>query len=187
MRCRACLRACRQVAEAAGSEPLRRRVFFGLKPDAPEAIIKATRRAVRAGGGRPVKPENLHLTLAFLGALAPAEVAAAAAVPPVSVGPFELELDRLGFFARSRVLWLAPSVPPAELLELERGLWAGLEAVGFTRERGLFRPHVTLARKGAAVAEPIKPVQWRAHKLCLFESLPIERGVRYARLDVWPL
>ena len=176
------------VAEASAPRVQRRRVFFALAPDAGtrSAIVKATRKAVRACRGRPVKPDNLHLTLAVLGALAPAELDAAMAAPPVAAEPLELTLDRLGHFARARVLWLAPSEPPAGLLALERGLWHALGQRGFDRAPGLYHPHVTLARKAGPAAETIRPVSWHVSALSLFESVPVEGGVRYAALKTWP-
>lgn len=150
-------------------------------------MVKTTRKAVRASGGRPTKVDNLHMTLAFLGGLEAALLAEALAVPPIPVGAFELELDRLGYFARSRVLWLAPSQPPPALLELEQRLWQGLTQRGFERAPGLFRPHVTLARKAATAAAGIRPVLWPVDALSLLESIPVERGVRYARLASWSL
>src|SRR5579883_616458 len=48
-----------------------RRLFFALWPDEAmrEAMVQAIREPVRASGGRPVHAGNLHVTLAFLGAV----------------------------------------------------------------------------------------------------------------------
>src|SRR5690606_40404955 len=83
--------------------PARRRVFFALWPDDATrgAIERACRQAVRRSGGRPTAKRNLHLTVAFLGELEPDALELAAAVPPIGVGPFEIVLDRIGYFERS--------------------------------------------------------------------------------------
>src|SRR5690606_35642790 len=88
--------------------PARRRIFFALWPDDATrgAIERACRDAVRRSGGRPTAKRNLHLTVAFLGMLEPEALELAAAVPPIGIGPFEIELDRIGYFEGSRVLWL---------------------------------------------------------------------------------
>src|SRR5690606_12351292 len=80
--------------------PARRRVFFALWPDDATrgAIERACRQAVRRSGGRPTAKRNLHVTVAFLGMLEPDALELAAAVPPIGIGPFEIELDRLGYF-----------------------------------------------------------------------------------------
>ncbi len=176
-------------ADDGRSSPRRRRVFFALWPDEATrtALARATRRAVRAAGGRATRPENLHITMAFLGGLTPVELDRARDVPPMGTGPFELTLDTLGRWSRPRILWLAPSVRPDALMTLERSLWERLVARGFEREKKIFTPHVTLCRRARAVAEAVKPVHWRAERLTLLESVPVERGVRYEPVDDWPL
>lgn len=169
--------------------PKRRRVFFGLAPDAETraALVRATRRAVKAAGGRATPAGNLHLTLAFLGEITPAELARARRVPPIAVAPFTIELDRLGFWSRNQILWLGPSAPPAPLIELERALWAGLVAQRFERPAGRFRPHLTLARRARAAHAPIEAVRWNVARLTLFESRQTVRGVQYDPLAEWAL
>ncbi len=167
----------------------RRRLFFALWPDEATrgAITRAARRPVRLCGGRPTAKRNLHITVAFLGMATEADLAAAASVPPLGTGPFDLVLDRLGHFQASRVLWLAPSIVPPELATLERSLWAGLEALGFEREPRPYRPHLTLARRARAVEEQVEPVHWAAATLTLVESAPVPGGVHYEPLHEWPL
>jgi 2'-5' RNA ligase len=130
---------------------------------------------------------NLHVTVAFLGMVDEEGFERAAEVPPLNTGPFELVLDKVGHWRESRVLWLAPSVVPAELAALERDLWGGLEAQGFEREPRLYRPHVTLARRARGVEESIAPISWAAARLTLVESVPISGGVHYEPLREWPL
>jgi 2'-5' RNA ligase len=170
-------------------KPKRRRVFFGLVPneETRALLIGATRRAVGAAGGRATAPDNLHLTLAFLGGVTEAQLDKARAVPPLAAAPFTLTLDRLGFWSRSQILWIGPTEPPEPLLALERALWGGLAEKRFQRERGRFRPHVTLARGARAARAPIRPVRWRIERLTLLESVQDPGGVRYATICDWPL
>ncbi len=175
---------------AAPDPTRRRRVFFALWPDdaVRNAIEKAGRRAVQLSGGRPTAKRNLHITVAFLGAVDDEQLELAASVPPLKVGPIDLELDQLGFFATSRVLWLGPQLVPPALTALEQALWDGLEHVGFEREPRAFRPHVTLARRARAVDdETFAPVRWHSGTLTLVESVPMHRNVHYEPLRHWPL
>lgn len=167
-----------------------RRVFFALWPDdaARGAIERACRRVVRLSGGRPTAKRNLHITVAFLGEVDDEALERAAGVPPIEVGPIELELDVLGFFPTPRILWLGPRHVPPALSELERTLWDGLERVGFEREPRIYRPHLTLARRARAVeGETISPVPVRFDALTLVESIPMHRNVHYELLRQWPL
>jgi RNA 2',3'-cyclic 3'-phosphodiesterase len=167
----------------------RHRVFFALWPDdaTRAAISRATRDAVRASGGRPIAKDRLHLTVAFLGELSGAGLAVARAVPPISVGGFELVLDALGVWPESKILWLAPSDPPQALGELEAQLWDALVDRGFRGEERTYRPHVTLARRSRALDAAVEPVRWSVGELALVESFPDGRNVHYEVLERWPL
>jgi 2'-5' RNA ligase len=169
--------------------PERHRAFFALWPDAAtaSALVRSTKRVVRLSGGRPTAKERLHITVAFLGDIGTDELERARSVPPIDVGPFELTLDSLGLFPRSRVLWLAARSTPAPLLQLEERLWEGLTAQGFQREPRIFRPHLTLARRARPVEEDVPPVTWRVEELVLAESLADGRKVYYERLARWPV
>ena len=131
-------------------KPARRRVFFALWPQETirRELLRATRTAVRRSGGRGTPPGNLHITLAFLGPLTEVDLAAAVRVPPIPSREFTIELDKLGYWPRSRVLWLGASQTPAELVQLERDLWDALVSVGFQRERRPYNPHVDAGAQG---------------------------------------
>ncbi|MBN1239069.1 MAG: RNA 2',3'-cyclic phosphodiesterase [Gammaproteobacteria bacterium] len=180
-----------ESAESAQDEAAsrRRRVFFALWPDESTrgAISRASRKAVRLSGGRPTAKRNLHITVAFLGHVDPDALERAASVPPVETGPFELVLDRLGYFREARALWLGPSEMPPALAALEQSLWDGLEQAGFEREPRIYRPHLTLARRARGVDETVPPVHWNASALTLVESIALPRGVHYEPLQDWPL
>jgi 2'-5' RNA ligase len=167
----------------------RHRVFFALWPDdaTRAAISRATRAVVGASGGRPIAKERLHVTLAFLGELTDAGLKNARAVPPIPVGPFELNLDAVGVWPESRILWLAPTAPPDALPELEERLWDGLVEHGFRAADRVYRPHVTLARRARPVEAAIEAVRFPVRDLALVESFPDGRNVHYEVLERWPL
>ena len=167
----------------------RHRVFFALWPDdaTRAAISRATRAVVGASGGRPIAKERLHITLAFLGELTDTGLKNARAVPPIPVGPFELNLDAVGVWPESRILWLAPTALPDALPELEERLWDGLVEQGFRAEDRVYRPHVTLARRARPVEAAIEAVGFPVRDLALVESFPVGRNVHYEVLERWPL
>ena len=143
-----------------------RRLFFALWPDETTrgALAEFTREAVRRSGGRRVPAENFHVTLAFLGdqpaTLFDAIVRVGAAIVAT---PFELTLNRFGYWPKPRAFWIGPTETPPALARLADDLWDGMEALGLPREQRLFKPHVTLARKVTAVPEVARPdsSRWR--------------------------
>lgn len=172
------------------------RLFFALWPDAgARARLNDLIRRIPADRARPVHPEDVHLTLHFLGAIPrarhPCLIEAADTVTADRGGPIELPLRRLGYWKRPRVLWCAPETCPLPLGVLVRALGERLTRCGYTPERREFAPHVTLARKCsggvAATLQSMEPIPWIARELVLAESLPVARPPRYKVVHRWPL
>lgn len=168
-----------------------RRLFFALWPDDGLRTEAAAALAplVAGAGGRPQRPDQLHVTLAFLGAVDADRVALAlAAAADVPVRAFALEFDRVEYWRKSRVLCLAASTPPPALLDLVADLQAALRARGFELERRPFRAHLTAAREAhpAAAIAPATPLRWFAHGFALVESVTDRQGARYRPLARWP-
>jgi RNA 2',3'-cyclic 3'-phosphodiesterase len=102
---------------------------------------------------RWTSPENLHLTMKFLGdtdeALVPMlRQTLQELVKPLF--PFEVEARDVGFFPRAdkpRIIWSGFDEQSAEVLSLlQQALERDLEQLGFEKEDRPFRPHVTLGR-----------------------------------------
>jgi len=166
------------------------RLFFALWPDdsARAALAPLAKRVAGEGGGRPVPAPNLHLTLAFLGEVAPDRVEAAkSAASGIRGERFELVLDRVGAFRRAGVGWAGPAQAPRALLDLQSALDSALRAAGFKLEDRPFAPHLTLARKlGRPVAAAsIEPVAWLVGRFALVESARDERA--YRDVATWKL
>lgn len=173
-------------------EPQARRVFFALWPDdvSRAALAHATRKAARASGGRPVPVENLHSTLAFLGAVAEGRLAVATSVAAQLHQPaFRLVLDRLEHWPKQEVLCATCTHAPPAAAELAAELWKLLAQQGFARDSKPYRPHITLARK---VVKPhargdMHPIEWPVDDFALVESVTAPEGARYSVLERWPL
>ncbi len=119
-------------------------------------------------GARWVRPENMHVTLKFLGAV-PVEqqVRIEAVLSRVKSPPFEISIRGLGFFpnVRSpRVFWAGIHAGD-ELPALASAVEQALLPLGFPQEKQSYRPHLTLAR-----FDPRKKVQGLAGAAqCLME------------------
>lgn len=99
---------------------------------------------------RWVRPENLHVTLKFIGEAAPEklDVIRGALSRVRSEQRVELNFHGLGFFPnekRPRVLW-AGMESTANVKSLAADADRALEILGFPREQREFKPHLTIAR-----------------------------------------
>ena len=109
-----------------------------------EALLTAEDTLRRQGRGSFPPPENLHLTLAFLGETA--DLAGARAVlSQVSCRPFSLAVGGPpGHFGD---LWWAGVRADPALEELAMSLQADLRSRGFCLEDRPWLPHITLVRR----------------------------------------
>jgi RNA 2',3'-cyclic 3'-phosphodiesterase len=114
---------------------------------------------------RWVRPENLHVTLKFIGHIDPALVdpIRATLAKLRSDGPVDLRFRGLGFFPnakRPRVFWAGTAASP-NLSSLARDIDTSLAKLGIPAEERAFTPHLTLARCepsaiSAAIAEVVE-------------------------------
>lgn len=169
------------------------RVFFALWPDDETArrFADAGRRAGESLGGRRMRRETLHLTLAFIGNIAPGRLAALQDIAgTICLPSFELAFDRLQCLPRKGIAWALASVPSATLLELVDRLNLQLRAGGFRTESRPFATHVTLLRKAdcpAGLADEGLKIAWPVRDFVLAESVLGAAGARYRILARWPL
>lgn len=168
-----------------------RRLFFALWPDpAVRSELARIQQELPLKRGRLTHPEDLHATLVFLGGAGPERQACAEAVAAGVPGePFELEVDRTGFWQRPRVAWCGSDNAPAPLVELVRALQRGLVECGFRPESRPYRLHVTLARDARVIDTGAleKPVRWYCDSFALVASNPAGEVPRYSVLREWPL
>lgn len=170
------------------------RVFYALWPDqrSSQALHQLALEIARSRGGRATRERNLHVTVAFVGAihrgLLPALCVAGKHAVDASRA-FTLALDRLGGAGRDGIAWLAPSTMPAEVVALHGALAEALTQRGFPIESRPFRPHVTLARRCSrpVASGDASPVSWWVDRLALVVSTPASEGSHYETLAEWRL
>lgn len=99
-----------------------------------------------------VHPEDLHITLHFLGECSPQtgeQVKERLRELIPTVKPFRVKLGALGFFGNPhspRILWSGVEGELDALKRLQREVVSRLSPLGFPAENRPFRPHLTLAR-----------------------------------------
>ncbi len=143
-------------------------------------------------GARATHPLDLHLTLRFLGPMSAEALAGAErAADMLAAGPVPVRIDRVGHFARSRVIWCGPASPSPDLLHLADRLEQALQDQGVAPETRPFRPHITLARQVGhppprAAVHWRDPVEWTARELTLAAGRQ-GQVPRYVLRRRWPL
>jgi RNA 2',3'-cyclic 3'-phosphodiesterase len=184
----------------AGTQAALQRLFIGVPLplellgflEAAQAIVAPT------PGLRLLRPDQLHVTLAFIGEVDQAKAAAAQAVVD------SLPADMGGEGRITRFLML-PSAGKARVVSLEiddgAGVFArlfehvmgGLEAAGvMKREKRPFRPHLTVARlKDPAAVQPRSEsgeARFAVESVCLYRSELKREGAVYiviTRASFW--
>lgn len=175
-------------------------VAIELDPDFRAALREAcAHRIERADDARWTQPENLHITLRFLGDVDPSEVdgiAAAMRTAADAVEPFELTPLEFGGFPsarRPRVLWAGIQDESAGCARWVAHAQPLLEELGFPPDARPFHAHVTLARAsslvGVAQLSRILPglqfgrtPRLRVQQVVLFQSHLGPTGARYEPL-----
>lgn len=167
------------------------RLFFALPlPKGAAAEVASVQARMRDAAGPGARlawapPEQLHLTLSFLGEQPEAGPAAEAGREGwASARAFEVVVEGAGAFpgrGRARALWLGVSIGKTELIALSALLREALRRRGLPIEDRELRPHLTVARVRSAshlaapialAAVPAGPIaRFTAGRLVLFESV----------------
>lgn len=132
------------------------RTFIAVElPDALRAQLEHFIARLREDSPIPVKwvnPSGIHLTLKFLGNIAPNTVPAIAGAIEAAaqdIAPFRLHTGATGVFPnaqRAQVAWVGLEGDVECLAGLQRRLETNLSRLGFAPEARAFTPHLTLAR-----------------------------------------
>jgi RNA 2',3'-cyclic 3'-phosphodiesterase len=182
------------------------RAFVAVKLDSPlvrKLCELAAELKADLPGVRWVPPENLHLTLKFLGAVNEERIEGIAkglAEALRDFPRFSIHAKGLGVFPdlrRARVLWVG--LQGASLGELAAQIETALESAGFARETRAFAPHLTIGRWRQYDGSPVKlrqelerskerefgssPVE----EIILFQSVLRRQGAVYHPLKLFPL
>ncbi|MGD9153234.1 MAG: RNA 2',3'-cyclic phosphodiesterase [Gammaproteobacteria bacterium] len=174
------------------------RAFFAI--DLPENIrtevtsfMKLLKKANPNKNISWVKPENLHITLKFLGNIT--QLQCEQFLPEIKTvisgwGKFEIKLDKLVLFPskrKPRVIALLPS-PLEQLIALACKIEEKVVDCNIPAEARSFKPHLTLARiKNKNICElkdvTLPPLIFEIQRVTLFHSEVLYPGSRYVPLE----
>lgn len=167
------------------------RLFFALWPgEGVREKIAQSIEKIPAGSGRLVPPHNWHMTLHFIGNTTFAEKDCLhRQARKVRTRPFELSLDQMGFFKKSKVFWLGISETPNALIDLQKNLGREISHCDYQPEIRPYSPHITVLRKTGRAPElkPVQPFVWKVDKFVLIESISGSNGVHYEVLENYRL
>lgn len=181
---------------AAPPEPTQR-LFFALWPDEKQrqVLARATAKATRSCGGRPVPAANLHVTLVFLGSVPRPRVEELRAIAQRAAealsqdAPLVLRFSALAHWPRQQILCALDTQEPPLAQALAGALKDAAAAVGFTPDLKPFHAHVTVARK-VAHAPPrrvLRPLPWRCDSFALIDSRTEAGGPVYSVIESYSL
>lgn len=141
------------------------------------------------------KPENIHLTLKFIGEIKEArviELSEAAEQVANEIKPFDLLVGETGAFhtrGKPRVLWIGAADESGELERMHKLLESACATLGYAPETRPYHPHLTVARlntpEGAKALAALHrdteftPVSFRVEELVVMRSELGPGGSRY--------
>jgi 2'-5' RNA ligase len=153
---------------------------------------------VRKGDIKWVEPDNIHLTLKFLGEIKndkAAEVCEISKQVAESHQKFILDIETVGSFGgrSAKVVWVGAGKGADELLALQKDLDDRLMQSGFPKEEREFSAHLTLCRvrnpkAGIKLADACKAFEnyklgsISADALCVYQSQLTPAGPIYTLL-----
>ncbi len=142
--------------------------------------------------GNLTSPQNLHLTLAFIGDVDSAVLERVDEVlEQVEIPELTLTLDHVGSFDRKDgVLWWVGLKPDPRLMAFQRQLIDKLRDANVPYDPKPFRPHLTLVRHYAPASEPVmlprvQPLTFTSHAVTLMRSHRVQDELVYTPLAIY--
>lgn len=167
------------------------RLFTGIEIPAEQREEIARIKLPLPGGGRWTEPDDLHLTLRFVGDIEKAQAEEFAdRLESIDLDAFELRLSQLGVFGGNEPRSIWAGVEDSTALEaLARANDRAARAAGLPADTRPFKAHITLARLKFATADEVARVLQRigafrtkpfiVSRFVLFSSKPKSGGGPY--------
>lgn len=162
------------------------RIFIAIRfTEAFKASILDAQEGLKEQGirGNFTRPENLHLTLVFIGETDRIDDIKTA-VASVRFDPFVITTGQLGCFnGRSRVLWMGIQ-GKEKVKALALRLRKALDERDIDHSHGPFQPHITLVRQPTETPLDIKPedASMTVREIAVMKSERIDGRLVYTTL-----
>lgn len=134
------------------SESIRSFLAFDIESDTVlNRLANVQRHLVQTGADmKPVEPQNIHITVRFLGNIPPAIVERVFdEITQVKFTPFTVQIKGLGAFPNPhypKVVWAGITKGADQLKSVFSQIEPTLRRLGFTPDHRGFSPHLTIAR-----------------------------------------
>jgi 2'-5' RNA ligase len=138
----------------------------------------------RSERGNFTLPENLHLTLAFIGEVSPKKIDKIKAIlETVTFEPFEVTINRLGTFTRG-TLWYAGLHESKPLMDIQHEITHKLALCGFEMDGRKYTPHITLGSEVITDTTPwqIEPFGETVSSIDLMKSERVNGKLTYTTI-----
>ena len=178
------------------------RTFIAIElPEEVREYLEARQEDLARAGGdvKWVRPDNIHLTLVFLGNVPIEEIGAVAAAvggAAASMEPIRLRAGGVGCFpprGRPRVVWIGIEEPTGALARLQGAVAGATARFAEKPERREYKAHLTVGRvRGGRGAEELSEAvaaladaegpEFEAAEVVIFESVLAREGPTYMPL-----
>lgn len=193
------------VARRTSDQVVRAFIAIEIGDAAREVLTELNGRLAESlSGVRWTKPENLHLTLRFLGDVMQDELDRIRGVLSTSckgLRPLELRVEGLGVFpdaGRPRIVWAGVHAEGNSLALVQAIAEEAARAGGLAPDARRFHPHITLGRvrrlpAGASIVSLLEREgnfaggEFTARHVSLFQSTLTCGGAQYERIGKYSL
>lgn len=164
-----------------------KRIFIALEIK-PEGILLDTfsmlKHNLKNEAIKWTKPENIHITLVFLGDTSEAKISPLCEMLREKCdgfGMFDLTLNGTGIFrsiSDPRIIWIG-LMTSEKLLKLNRAIVNGLGSIGIKTEERPFNPHLTLGRIKHINDNETFKTEVERYKNQFFQLVPVSQVILY--------
>lgn len=183
------------------NEPIRSFIAIELSPENQAKLSQIIKELKTSGADvKWVRPENIHLTLKFLGQVETKQIPEITEILEETAkgfDKFEIQLNELGAFPKihsPRVIWVNANEPTGIISTIVFQLEERLEKLGFAKEGREFTAHITIGRVRSSdgrinLVDKLKqtkissPIIQEVNKLTLFKSTLTPSGPIYGVIN----
>ena len=175
---------------------LEKRIFIGIPISSKiKSILSSIKTSIHSSRDiiKWIPPENIHLTLSFLGNISEREISNV--IQSIENGItfkfFKIKVEGLGVFPSTnfpKILWVGISNGVDELTLLHQFIEKSVREYKSFNKKEKFMPHITIARIRRSQRKidvlpflntVYSPIELDINSICLYESLLSPEGVQY--------